>query len=58
MEENYKFQPMMKIALLTEICPDEIKDLIFQNMDVKKRTGQRHIQDDPRQNDLMGLQPS
>ena len=36
MEENYKFQPMIKIALLTEICPEEIKDLIFQNMDVRR----------------------
>ena len=36
MEANYKFQPMIKIALLTEICPEEVKDLIFQNMDVKR----------------------
>ena len=27
---------MVKIALITEICPEEVKDLIFQNMDVKR----------------------
>ena len=35
MEALYKFQPMVKVALLTEICPDDVKDLIFQNMDIK-----------------------
>ena len=28
-----KLQPMMKTALITEICPEKVKDMIYQNMD-------------------------
>ena len=33
LDPMYKLQPMMKTALITEICPGEVKDMIFQNMD-------------------------
>ena len=42
----YKLQPMMKVALLTEMCPEEIRDLIFQNMDTNgSTTDYRNIRD-------------
>ena len=33
LDPMYKLQPMMNTALITEICPEEVKDMIYQNMD-------------------------
>ena len=35
-ESAQVLNPMIKVALLTEICPGEIRDILFQNMESTK----------------------
>ena len=38
LESSYALQPMMKLTFLTEICPEEIKDMIYQYQNIDANT--------------------